>query len=76
MFLHCKASKSINHSMEGFAMKQALVKFWKEEEGQALSEYGLILGIIAIAAIAGLVAMKDKIVKVFKDIADGLGKGS
>ncbi|CAM5779714.1 MULTISPECIES: Flp family type IVb pilin [Brevibacillus] len=57
-------------------MKQALVKFWKEEEGQALSEYGLILGIIAIAAIAGLVAMKDKIVKVFKDIADGLGKGS
>jgi pilus assembly protein Flp/PilA len=62
--------------MEGFAMKQALVKFWKEEEGQALSEYGLILGIIAIAAIAGLVAMKDKIVKVFKDIADGLGKGS
>jgi len=62
--------------MEGFEMKQALVKFWKEEEGQALSEYGLILGIIAIAAIAGLVAMKDKIVKVFKDIADGLGKGS
>ncbi|MEJ8545784.1 Flp family type IVb pilin [Brevibacillus borstelensis] len=52
--------------------KQALVQFWKEEEGQALSEYGLILGIIAIAAIAGLVAMKEKIVKVFEDIAKSI----
>jgi pilus assembly protein Flp/PilA len=52
--------------------KQQLVRFWKEEEGQALSEYGLILGIVAIAAITALGLMKDKIVAVFNKIAESL----
>ncbi|QQE74761.1 Flp family type IVb pilin [Brevibacillus composti] len=52
--------------------KETLVRFWKEEDGQALSEYGLILGIIAVAAIAGLVAMKEKIKAVFETIAKSL----
>lgn len=53
-------------------MMKAIKKFWKDEEGQALSEYGLILGIIAVAAIVALVALKDKLVAVFNKISESL----
>jgi pilus assembly protein Flp/PilA len=46
--------------------------FIKDERGQALSEYGLILGIIAVAAVAALVALKDKLIEVFDSIKDAL----
>lgn len=32
-----------------------------EEEGQALTEYGLVVGVVAVAAIAGLTAFKTNI---------------
>jgi pilus assembly protein Flp/PilA len=53
-------------------MWNSIKKFWNDEEGQALSEYGLILGIIAVAAIVALVALKDKLVAVFTKITDSL----
>lgn len=47
-----------------------LKKLWKEEEGQALSEYGLILGIVVIAVVGLLGAFKDELVKMFQKITD------
>jgi len=54
-------------------------KFWgclkrlvKEEDGQALSEYALILAVVAIAAIVILVALKDQIVALFQKVIDAL----
>lgn len=47
-------------------------KLFKDEGGQALSEYGLVLGIIVIAVIASLTLLKDKIVALFQKIADAL----
>lgn len=47
-------------------------RIWKEEDGQAMTEYGLILGIIAVAVIVGLIAMKDELVKIFESITGGL----
>lgn len=32
-----------------------------EEKGQGMTEYGLVLGIIAVGAIAGLVLLRDQI---------------
>jgi pilus assembly protein Flp/PilA len=44
------------------------------EEGQALVEYGLILGLIAVAAIAALVLLGTDIKEVFTKITTELGK--
>lgn len=40
----------------------------KDESGQALSEYGLVLGLVVIAVIGSLVAFKDKITAMFTKI--------
>ncbi|MDP4109465.1 MAG: Flp family type IVb pilin [Bacillota bacterium] len=39
--------------------------FLSEEDGQGMVEYGLILGLIAVAAIAALVALGPKISDIF-----------
>ena len=49
-----------------------LKKIWEEDRGQALSEYGLVLGVIAIAVIASLTLLKDKLVALFNKIANAL----
>jgi pilus assembly protein Flp/PilA len=35
-------------------MKNLLVRLWKEEEGQDLVEYGLLVVLVALAAVAGM----------------------
>ncbi|MCM3790383.1 Flp family type IVb pilin [Domibacillus indicus] len=47
-----------------------------EEEGQGMTEYGLILGLIAIAAVAALGLLGDDIGATFKDITDKLPGGT
>jgi pilus assembly protein Flp/PilA len=44
------------------------------EEGQALVEYGLILGLIAVAAIAALALIGTDVKLVFEKITTELGK--
>jgi pilus assembly protein Flp/PilA len=47
-------------------LKQLVV----QEEGQGMTEYGLILGLIAVAAIAVLAFLGDEIKEVFQAIVD------
>lgn len=35
-------------------MKQLLITLWKEEEGQDLTEYALLMVLLALAAVASL----------------------
>lgn len=42
-----------------------LKKLWKEEEGQDLVEYGLLVVLIALGAIAGMRALATDINTVF-----------
>ena len=42
-----------------------LMSFLKDEDGQGMVEYAIIIGCIAVAAIIILVAMKDKIANLF-----------
>lgn len=49
-----------------------LQRLMKDESGQALSEYGVILGIVLIAVIAVLGLFGDAIVGVFENIIDAL----
>ncbi|WP_152597386.1 Flp family type IVb pilin [Neobacillus niacini] len=50
-------------------MLQKLKNLVVEEEGQALTEYGLIIGLIAVGCILALAAFKDKIVALFEGIS-------
>jgi pilus assembly protein Flp/PilA len=43
-----------------------------EEQGQGMTEYGLVLGIIAIAVVAILVTLKGQIVTLFEKARDAL----
>jgi pilus assembly protein Flp/PilA len=51
-------------------------RLWHEESGQSLVEYGLILGLISVALIAVLGAMKANLVNIFMEISSQLRKGS
>ncbi|WP_025027357.1 Flp family type IVb pilin [Caldalkalibacillus mannanilyticus] len=39
-----------------------------EEQGQGMTEYGLVLGIIAVAAVAAMVALRAQIIEMFEDV--------
>ncbi|MDP5274489.1 Flp family type IVb pilin [Chengkuizengella sp. 2205SS18-9] len=46
-------------------MKNKLVGLVKEEKGQGLTEYGLVLGIIAVAVVGVIVALRGQILALF-----------
>jgi len=46
-------------------MKGIMKRFFKEEEGQGMVEYGLIIALIAVAVIAALGLLGDQISALF-----------
>lgn len=40
---------------------------FKEEQGQGMTEYGLVLGLIAVAVVATLVLLREHIVALFQE---------
>jgi pilus assembly protein Flp/PilA len=53
-------------------MKDLLKRLWREEEGQDLVEYGLLLVLIALAAFAALAPMGSGVSTVFSAAASNL----
>lgn len=47
---------------------EGLRNLWKEETGQGMTEYGLIIGVVSVLLITVLVAFKDKLVIIFEKI--------
>ncbi|MFA7636297.1 MAG: Flp family type IVb pilin [Monoglobales bacterium] len=45
-----------------------LVGFLKDENGQGMVEYGLIIGLIAVVVVGALVLLGPKIKEMFDDI--------
>jgi pilus assembly protein Flp/PilA len=39
-----------------------------EEKGQGMTEYGLVLGLIAVAVVATLVLLRAEIIKMFDNV--------
>ena len=53
-----------------------LRKWFKDEEGQGMGEYGLIIGLIAVVVIVALVALGPKIRDMFDQVNDELDKAA
>jgi pilus assembly protein Flp/PilA len=54
-------------------MKNLLMRLWKEEEGQDLTEYALLLVLLSLAAIGALGTLATAINGVFTNAATNLG---
>jgi pilus assembly protein Flp/PilA len=53
-------------------MKNLLKRLWKEEEGQDLVEYGLLIVLVALGAIAGMKTLATAINATFASAAANL----
>jgi pilus assembly protein Flp/PilA len=53
-------------------MVQVMKRLWKEESGQGLVEYGLIIGLIAVVVIGALTMMGTSISGLFGRVNTGL----
>ena len=49
-----------------------LQRFMREDEGQGLVEYALIIAVIAIAVIVAMVFLRDQISNIFSNIGNNL----
>ena len=50
--------------------------FWKNESGQGMVEYGLIIALVAVVVIVGLTLLGGKAGNLFSDISDKLTIGT
>ena len=53
-------------------MKAKLMGLFKDETGQAMTEYGLILALIAVVVIVVLTTMGDQLKAIFNNITGKL----
>jgi len=53
-------------------MKNVFLRLWKDEEGQDLTEYALLLVLLSLAAVASLSALATAINGVFSQAAGNL----
>ena len=53
-------------------MKDMLMTFWKDESGQDLAEYALLLGLITVVLVGVIVAFSDAIQALFTRTTDVL----
>ena len=53
-------------------MKKQLLRLWREEKGQDLTEYALLLVLLSLAAVAFLSPLATAINKVFSNAAANL----
>lgn len=49
-------------------MKQCLLRFWQDDQGQDLVEYALAAGMVAVAAVAVMPTLSSVVSNVFSKI--------
>lgn len=72
LFRHLSKEGFMFKRKEDEHMKTLLTRFVKEEEGQGMVEYGLIIGLIAVVLITALTLMQGGLSNIFKTISDKL----
>jgi pilus assembly protein Flp/PilA len=51
--------------LKGLQMKNLMMRLWKEEEGQDLTEYALLLTLIALATVTAIKGLAGSISTIF-----------
>ena len=54
------------------SMKQLIDRIVREESGQDMVEYALVLGVIAVAGLTALIALGPKVADLWNDANDGV----
>jgi len=54
-------------------MMDKLRQLWKDDDGQDLAEYGLLLILIAVVVVTAITAFRDQIVAAFNAATSALG---
>jgi Flp pilus assembly pilin Flp len=57
-------------------MKNSLIRLWKDEAGQDLVEYGLLLTLVALVAVVSMQKIGSTIANVFSTAAANLSSAS
>ena len=52
--------------------KEVSVAFWRDEAGQGLVEYALIIAVIAIAVIVAMIFFRGQLMNEFSNIGNNL----
>jgi Flp pilus assembly pilin Flp len=58
--------------MEAYHMKKLIQRLWKEEQGQDLTEYALLLVLLSLAAVSSLGTLAGAINNTFSKAAVNL----
>lgn len=53
-------------------MTNLVKRFVKDEEGATMVEYGILVGLISIAALAAIVLIGPELLRIFQAVADKL----
>jgi pilus assembly protein Flp/PilA len=56
-------------------MMKKVMGLFTEEKGQGMTEYGLVLGLIAVAVVAALIALRGHIVNLFDNAEETVNTG-
>jgi pilus assembly protein Flp/PilA len=56
-------------------MIKSVMNFARDEEGASAVEYGLLVGLIAVAIVSTLVILGPKLDGLFQDVTDALPAG-
>jgi len=57
---------------ESVLMKQLLLRIWRDESGQDLVEYALIVAAVGLALITTVNTLSQAVVSLYQSITDGL----
>src|SRR5262249_24289241 len=68
----CNFRQKRYQRIPGEEMINTLRTLWREDEGQDLAEYGLLLILIAVAVVTGIGLFKDQIVAAFSKATSAL----
>jgi len=62
--------------LEELEMKQLLIRLWREDEAQDLTEYALLLVLLTLAAVGTLGSLAQAINGVFAAVSTNLTSGT
>jgi pilus assembly protein Flp/PilA len=53
-------------------MQTLIRRIWADDSGQGLSEYALIIAVVALGVMAALIVMREEIIGTFRGASNGM----